>query len=39
VREDQIETVSFGSEKPVAQGHTESAWAKNRRADIAYPGE
>lgn len=39
VREDQIETVSFGSEKPVAQGHNESAWAKNRRADIAYPGE
>jgi len=39
VREEQIETVSFGSEKPVVQGHTESAWAKNRRADIAYPGE
>lgn len=36
---DQIETVSFGSEKPVAEGHTEAAWAKNRRADIAYPGE
>lgn len=39
VRDSQIETVSFGSEKPVAQGHTEAAWAKNRRADIAYPGE
>jgi peptidoglycan-associated lipoprotein len=36
---DQIETVSFGSEKPVGEGHTEEAWAKNRRADIAYPGE
>lgn len=36
---DQIETVSLGSEKPVAEGHTEEAWAKNRRADIAYPGE
>lgn len=36
---DQIETVSFGSEKPVAEGHNEAAWAKNRRADIAYPGE
>lgn len=36
---DQIETVSFGSEKPVDDGHSEKAWAKNRRADIAYPGE
>jgi peptidoglycan-associated lipoprotein len=36
---DQIETVSFGSEKPVSEAHTEEAWAKNRRADIAYPGE
>ena len=36
---EQIETVSFGSEKPVADGHSEEAWAKNRRADIAYPGE
>lgn len=39
VASDQIETVSFGSEKPVAEGHSEEAWAKNRRADIAYPGE
>ena len=39
VAADQIETVSFGSEKPVAEGHSEEAWAKNRRADIAYPGE
>lgn len=36
---DQIETVSLGSEKPVAEGHDEAAWAKNRRADIAYQGE
>lgn len=39
VTDDQIETVSLGSEKPVAEGHDEAAWAKNRRADIAYPGE
>lgn len=39
VASEQIETVSFGSEKPVAEGHSEEAWAKNRRADIAYPGE
>ena len=31
-----IETVSFGEEKPVAQGHDESAWAKNRRDDFRY---
>lgn len=36
---DQIETVSYGSEKPAAEGHNEAAWAKNRHADIAYPGE
>lgn len=39
VRDDQVEAVSFGEEKPVAQGHDEKAWEKNRRADIAYPGE
>jgi peptidoglycan-associated lipoprotein len=35
----QIETVSFGEEKPRTQGSGEQAWADNRRADIAYPGE
>ena len=34
-----IETVSYGEEKPVAQGHDEQAWAQNRRADIKYAGE
>ena len=32
----RMEAVSFGKEKPVAQGSTEDAWAKNRRADIRY---
>ena len=32
----QIETVSFGEEKPRAVGSTEEAWAQNRRADIVY---
>jgi peptidoglycan-associated lipoprotein len=31
----QIEAVSFGKERPAAQGHDESAWAKNRRAELA----
>jgi len=35
-RDGQIETVSFGKEKPRAMGSTEEAWAQNRRADIVY---
>lgn len=30
----QIETVSFGEEKPRATGHDEASWSQNRRADI-----
>jgi peptidoglycan-associated lipoprotein len=30
----RIQTVSFGQEMPVDPGHTESAWAKNRRVEI-----
>lgn len=30
----QIESVSFGKERPVASGSDEDAWAKNRRAEI-----
>ncbi|PWB49127.1 MAG: peptidoglycan-associated lipoprotein [Nitrosomonadales bacterium] len=39
VSDSQIETVSFGEEKPKAEGHDEASWAKNRRADIVYQGE
>ncbi len=35
----RIEAVSFGKEKPVAEGHSEEAWAQNRRADIVYPAD
>jgi peptidoglycan-associated lipoprotein len=35
-RDAQIETVSFGKEKPRATGSNEEAWAQNRRADIVY---
>jgi peptidoglycan-associated lipoprotein len=35
----QIETLSFGEEKPKASGQDEAAWAENRRADIRYQGE
>jgi peptidoglycan-associated lipoprotein len=39
VGDKQVETVSFGAEKPVAFGQDEESWAKNRRADIVYPNE
>jgi peptidoglycan-associated lipoprotein len=32
----QMEAVSLGKEKPMAQGHDEASWAQNRRADIIY---
>ena len=32
----QIQTVSFGSEKPKASGHSEEAYAQNRRVDFVY---
>ncbi|TAK92450.1 MAG: peptidoglycan-associated lipoprotein Pal [Burkholderiaceae bacterium] len=36
VAEGQMEAVSFGEEKPRAQGNDEAAWKENRRADINY---
>ncbi|MEO6564556.1 MAG: peptidoglycan-associated lipoprotein Pal [Casimicrobiaceae bacterium] len=38
-QEIQIETVSFGEEKPRNPGHDEAAWAENRRVDVFYAGE
>ncbi|ADE10761.1 peptidoglycan-associated lipoprotein Pal [Sideroxydans lithotrophicus] len=32
----QVETVSFGEEKPRCADHMESCWSQNRRADIVY---
>jgi peptidoglycan-associated lipoprotein len=37
--EAQIETVSFGKEKPKNPGSDETAWAENRRDDLVYAGE
>jgi peptidoglycan-associated lipoprotein len=31
----QLTTVSFGEENPAVAGHSESAWAKNRRVDFS----
>lgn len=38
-REEQVEAVSLGEEKPKETGHNEEAWARNRRSDMLYPGE
>lgn len=34
--EGQLTTVSYGEERPVAEGHDEAAWAQNRRVEIVY---
>lgn len=38
-KEEQVESVSLGEEKPRAEGHDEQAWSQNRRSDILYQGE
>ncbi len=34
VKDAQMEAVSYGEERPAAEGATEEAWAKNRRAEL-----
>jgi peptidoglycan-associated lipoprotein len=36
VKDEQMEAVSFGEEKPRGMGNDEAAWAENRRTDIRY---
>lgn len=36
VTESQITTLSYGEERPAAQGSDEAAYAKNRRVELAY---
>jgi peptidoglycan-associated lipoprotein len=36
VRRSQIDVVSYGEERPADPGHSEAAWAKNRRAELVY---
>jgi peptidoglycan-associated lipoprotein len=36
VAESQLNTVSFGAERPAAEGDDETAWAKNRRVELVY---
>lgn len=34
VEDVRTQTISYGSERPAVQGNDETAWAKNRRADL-----
>lgn len=34
----RIEVLAFGEERPIAQGHDESAWSKNRRGEMTVKG-
>jgi peptidoglycan-associated lipoprotein len=36
VSDDRLEAVSYGKEKPKAEGHDEKSWAQNRRSDMVY---
>ncbi|MDP1637732.1 MAG: peptidoglycan-associated lipoprotein Pal [Candidatus Nitrotoga sp.] len=35
-KENQIESVSYGEEKPMSTAHNEAAWSQNRRTDLNY---
>jgi peptidoglycan-associated lipoprotein len=36
VAESQLNTVSFGAERPAVEGDDEAAWAQNRRVELVY---
>ena len=36
VSPNQIQTVSYGEERPAVSGHDEEAWQLNRRVEIVY---
>ena len=38
-RDNQLESVSLGEEKPQCVEHNEECWSKNRRGDMLYSGE
>jgi peptidoglycan-associated lipoprotein len=35
----RLRTISYGKERPVDPGHSEDAWAKNRRAEFVFTAE
>lgn len=36
VSEGRVHTMSYGEERPANPGHTEAAWAQNRRVELVY---
>lgn len=36
IKANRLDVVSFGETKPIAEGHNEAAWAKNRRVEVVY---
>jgi len=36
VSSSQLEVISYGEEKPISGGHSESSWSQNRRVEIVY---
>lgn len=39
VSDNQLELVSYGEEKPIADGMDEASWQLNRRVEITYQGQ
>lgn len=39
VSKERLRTVSYGEEMPIALGHNEKAWAKNRRVEFSLDGK
>jgi len=37
VFENQLNTLSYGEERPTTSGHNEKSWWRNRRVEIVYP--
>lgn len=35
----RLSTISYGEEKPAVEGHTEAAWAKNRRSEFTLSNQ
>jgi peptidoglycan-associated lipoprotein len=38
VKSGQVDTISYGKERPLADGHTEQAWKQNRRDEVVVEG-
>ncbi|MCS6811526.1 MAG: peptidoglycan-associated lipoprotein Pal [Tepidimonas sp.] len=36
VQDEQMESISFGKEKPAVQGSGEEVWSRNRRVELSY---